>query len=211
MSQATESVAFHSAEEEIEADRLGMWTFLASEALLFGALIFAYVVARLFHHAGFAAGSKELSFWLGTINTAVLLTSSFTMALADAGAQTKNWRAARLFLITTIVLGAVFLGIKLSEYAIEIDKGAAPLLGYLQPWTGPDASGRVLFLNLYFVLTGLHAAHLISGMVVVGAVVAAWNRTEPHSRLRRATALGLYWHFIDVVWIFLYPLLYLIG
>jgi cytochrome c oxidase subunit 3 len=211
MSEATESAAFERPEAELAVDRLGMWTFLASEALLFGGLLLAYAIARLQHHVGFSAGSHELSFWLGTINTGVLLTSSFTMALADARAETKEWAGARRFMLATIALGLVFIAIKLVEYHEEFAKGLAPLFGVFISRTTPDGAGIVLFIDLYFAMTGIHAAHLLGGVLVIVYVALRWTRTAPESRLRRITALGLYWHFVDVIWVFLYPLLYLVG
>jgi len=211
MSEATESVAFARPEAELQADRLGMWSFLASEAMLFGGLFLAYVIARLHHHAGFSAGSRELSFWLGTINTGVLLTSSFTMALADAATEAKDWRLSRWLMLATVALGLVFVAIKLTEYHDEISKGLAPLLGIFEGRKTPDEAGLALFINLYFVMTGLHAVHLLTGVAVIGYVAIVWRRTAEASRLRRINALGLYWHFVDVVWVFIYPLLYLVG
>jgi cytochrome c oxidase subunit 3 len=208
---ATESVAFESPPRERAADTLGMWVFLGSEAMLFGAVILAYVVARALHADGFAGASKHLSFWLGSINTGVLLTSSLTMALADLKAESKAWRAARRLLIGAALLGLVFLAIKSVEYAEEISAGLAPLLGLAFRYDGPDPAGAALFFNLYFAMTGLHAAHLLSGIAVIAWVAAFWPATAAASRLRRATAIGLYWHFIDIVWVFLYPLLYLIN
>lgn len=211
MSAATESVAFESARRERQADSLGMWVFLGSEALLFGAVLLAYLIARLFHAEAFAAGSRQLLFWLGTINTAVLLTSSLTMALADLAAERGKWRGARSLLAATAALGFVFLAIKLVEYHEEASKGLAPILGIPFRYQGADPQGAALFFNLYFATTGLHAVHLVSGILVIGWIAAFWSAREPASRLRRVGAIGLYWHFIDVVWVFLYPALYLLN
>src|SRR5437762_7039876 len=137
MSEATESAAFRSPEREGEADRLGMWVFIGSEALLFGGVILSYLIARLHFPHGFAAGSKDLSFWLGTINTAVLLTSSLTMALADANVGNRRWRPAWL-LTATALLGILFLAIKSIEYSEEISRGFAPLFGGPFDYSGPD-------------------------------------------------------------------------
>jgi cytochrome c oxidase subunit 3 len=210
MSGQTTSAAFRSPERERAADTFGVWVFIGSEALLFGGLLLSYLVGRLRHGEGFAAGSHELSFWLGTVNTAILLTSSLTMALADAAAEGGAWRAARRLLLATAALGLAFLAIKFTEYREEIGKGFAPLLGIPLTVETPDPAGTALFGNLYFVMTGLHAVHLASGICVVAGIAWAWERTEPASRLRRVGSTGLYWHFVDVVWVFLYPLLYLV-
>ena len=211
MSEATESAAFVSPLREREADRLGLWVFIASEALLFGAVVLGYLVARLHFPHGFAGGAKELSFWLGTINTGVLLTSSLTMALADSCAEDEEWRAARWLLAATVVLGLLFLGIKGTEYGEELRKGLAPFFGLPFAYSGSDPRGAGLFFGLYFTMTGLHALHLLAGIVVLVGIALPWRQTTPASRKRRTAAVALYWHFVDVVWVFLYPLLYLIN
>jgi cytochrome c oxidase subunit III len=211
MSEATESVAFRSPAREREADRLGLWTFIASEALLFGAVILTYLVARLHFPHGFAGGAKELSFWLGTINTGILLCSSFTMALADGCADEEAWRGARWLIVATVLLGIVFLGIKGTEYAEELSKGLVPFFGLPFAYAGNDPRGAALFFGFYFTMTGLHALHLAAGILVLVGIVLPWWRTKEASRKRRTAAVALYWHFVDVVWVFLYPLLYLIN
>lgn len=211
MSEATESPAFESASREREADRLGLWVFIASEALLFGAVILVYLIARLHFPHGFAGGSKELSFWLGTINTGVLLTSSLTMALADEVAVGGAWRAARWLLAATALLGVLFLIIKGTEYVEEFVKGDVPFFGRPFAYSGPDPRGAALFFGLYFTMTGLHALHLFAGILVVMWIASTWRGTVASSRRRRAPAVALYWHFVDIVWVFLYPLLYLIN
>jgi cytochrome c oxidase subunit 3 len=210
MSEATESVAFVSPQREQAADRFGMWVFIASEALLFGALILVYLIARLRHPAAFADAAHELSFALGTINTAVLLTSSMTMALADSPAMQRSGNRARNLLFATALLGCVFLAIKSVEYAREIAEGHAPIFGLPFGFEGDDRLGATLFLDLYFAMTGLHALHLGAGILVVAAT-ALFRPREPASRRRKTGGLALYWHFVDIVWVFLYPLLYLIA
>jgi cytochrome c oxidase subunit 3 len=133
------------------------------------------------------------------------------MALADARAEAEDWRRARHLMLATVALGIVFLAIKLTEYHEELAKGLAPLLGVFRPPDMPDQAGLALFMNLYFAMTGLHALHLLGGVLAIGFVASMWNRTPPAGRTRRITALGLYWHFVDIVWIVLYPLLYLVG
>lgn len=211
MSDTTESIAFADAAKERTADRLGMWVFLASEALLFGGLLLAYALTRRHFPQGFAAGSRETSFLLGTINTAVLLTSSLTIALAELATEAKAARAARLLLAVSAVLGLAFLAIKVSEYADDFARGLAPLFGLPFRYAGPDPAGAAAFFRLYFALTGLHAVHLAVGIGLVAWTALRGRRLEAATRERRMVATALYWHFVDIVWVFLYPLLYLVS
>ncbi|HVY19844.1 MAG TPA: cytochrome c oxidase subunit 3 [Bauldia sp.] len=212
MANATESIAFDTAARERQADRLGMWVFIASEALLFAAVILAYLVVRTHHGAAFAAGSKELSFGLGTTNTAVLLTSSLAMAIAETKVDERNGlRASRLLLAIAAGLGALFLAIKFAEYHDEYARGLVPLFGWPFTYGGADQRGVALFFDFYFAMTALHALHLVLGIVTIAGIALLWDRSGTATRRRRTTAVALYWHFVDVVWVFLYPLLYLIN
>jgi cytochrome c oxidase subunit 3 len=185
---------FSSPERNALASRLGWWIFLSSELLFFGPLFLGYQFGRAHMPADFAAGSRMTDFALGTLNTAILLSSSCSMALAVLW-QKEGRRGARWLLLLTALLGAAFLVIKGVEYRAEWIEGLAPGFGSLQP------SGVQLFFFLYFCLTGLHALHLTLGCIAC-LVVTVPGRIE---------LLGLYWHFVDLVWIFLYPLLYLLG
>jgi cytochrome c oxidase subunit III len=183
-----------AVERERETQVFGMWVFLATELMLFGGLFTAYSVYRTLYPAGFAEGSRHLDLTYGAINTVVLLTSSFTMSLA---AQSRR---SRLWLVLTALLGLVFMGIKGAEYAKHYVEGMAPGLAWT--YAGPDASAVQLFFLAYFGLTGLHSLHLTIGIVLV--LIAALARLH-------ATAVelvGLYWHFVDMVWLFLVALLY---
>jgi cytochrome c oxidase subunit 3 len=211
LSRATESIAFASTLREESADRLGMWIFLGSEALLFGALMLAYTLTRWHFPEDFAAASRETSFVLGTLNTAVLLTSSFVIALAECRTEERAAQAARLLLMVTAALGAVFLLVKFSEYADEARRGLVPLFGWPFRYEGPDSVGAAIFFRFYFVLTGLHAVHLFAGIGLIAWTAARWPRLAAPTRRRRVAATALYWHFVDVVWVFLYPLLYLVS
>jgi cytochrome c oxidase subunit 3 len=212
MAPATESIAFGSPARELEADQFGMWVFIASEALLFGAVVLAYLVSRWHFTAAFAAGSKELSFWLGTVNTAVLLTSSLIVALAAIGVERgEGPRRVRLLLLASLALGAVFLAIKFTEYHEEFSRGLVPLFGLPFRYAGPDPRGGALFFDFYFLLTGMHVIHLTAGMIAIGGIAALWTRMPAAGRRRRATAVAVYWHVVDIVWVFLYPLLYLVN
>jgi cytochrome c oxidase subunit 3 len=211
MTDATESVAFRSPQRERSADSIGMWVFIGSEAMLFGAVLLVFFVARLHFGTAFAAASKHLSLTLGTINTAVLITSSFFMALAHFYCSSRRWRATVWSLSATALLGLVFLMIKGSEYAMEFHEGIAPVLGAPFMFDGPDPAHAELFFALYFAMTGLHALHLICGMAVIVGMLLLWRRMPEANRMRRVPAVGLYWHFVDIVWVFLFPALYLIN
>ena len=189
------------------ANHLGMWTFIATEVLFFGGLFLAYVVYRVAYPAAFAAGSHTLNFWRGTLNTAVLLTSSLTMAMGDAYIKRGRRTALRNCVAATASLGVLFLAIKASEYQEMYAKHLVPGLPF-DPAASPPLQ---LFVFLYFAMTGLHAVHMLIGLGLM-----AWLlRLNQRGRLTAAhhapvEMFGLYWHFVDCVWVFLYPLLYLI-
>lgn len=210
MSGGIDSEAFRSATRESESQLLGMWIFLVSETLIFGAVILVYLVARWHHPEGFAHAAAETSILIGTVNTVVLLTSSLTMALADIRAE-EGRTSARGWLLLTALLGAVFLGIKGYEWYDEVRHGLAPFLGMEFEYDGPQPHGAALFFRLYFVLTGLHALHLAVGLALVAGAALLWPRFPAAKRGQRAAAVALYWHFIDVVWVFLFAFVYLPG
>jgi len=201
---------FDSRAQQREAASLGMWVFLVTEIMFFGGLFAAYVVFRSAFPGAFAAASLRLDVVLGTTNTAVLIASSLTMALAVRGAQRGRRVTVVLFLVLTMILGSVFLGIKLHEYQQKFVEHVVPGAGFRFP--GPEAGHAQMFFFLYFAMTGLHALHMIVGLGVltVMLVLAARGRfsAEYHNPIECA---GLYWHFVDIVWIFLFPLLYLVG
>jgi cytochrome c oxidase subunit III len=201
---------FDSIEQQREAATLGMWAFLVTEILFFGGLFTVYMVYRTLYPQAFAAASHELVIWAGTTNTAVLITSSLTMALAVHSAQTGNRRLLILFLMATIALGCVFLGIKAFEYYTEYVEQHIPGLNYaFEPEYYRNAQ---IFFSLYFIMTGLHALHMIIGIGIM-LFMLWWSvrgviTQEYYNPIEIS---GLYWHFVDIVWIFLFPLLYLIG
>ncbi|MEZ4295639.1 MAG: cytochrome c oxidase subunit 3 family protein [Polyangiaceae bacterium] len=206
---------FESAEQQREAASLGMWVFLATEVLFFGGLLAAYTVYRILYFDAFKAASHELDVAIGAVNTGVLLTSSLTMACAVWGTQTGRRRAAGLFLLATFVLGAVFLGLKFYEYWHKAEQHLVPGHGFHAAQLGlPEGrwGEAQMFFCLYFGLTGLHALHMLAGMAfVLGAVLPSfvgWFRPRNHGFIE---GLGLYWHFVDIVWVFLFPLLYLVS
>jgi cytochrome c oxidase subunit 3 len=207
----TEGIAFDSPQRELRADTFAMWAFLGSEAMLFGAIFLVFLIAHIDYGAGFAAASKHLSLPLGTLNTIVLITSSFTMALAHMFSLDRRWRATLWALLATSGLGLCFLVVKAIEYRDEIGEGLAPVLGLPFRYAGPDPAHAEFFFSLYFTMTSLHALHLIGGIVVIVALAAFWRNATPASRAHRVQAIGLYWHFVDIVWVFMFPVLYLIN
>ena len=202
---------FDSLDQQRESSFLGMWIFLVTEIMFFGGLFAAYIVYRGQNSAGFAAGSHELDITLGAFNTAVLIASSLTMALAVWAAQTNRRKATVWFIIGTILLGSVFLVVKYFEYGAKFEHHLFP--GPDFHWPGPEAAESVeMFFNLYFMMTGLHALHMIIGIGIL-AVLAwlAWRGSFSSENHNLVEGVGLYWHFVDIVWIFLFPLLYLLG
>lgn len=191
-----------------DASNLGMWVFLSTEVMFFGVVFAAYVMMRVEHGAAFAEASRHTEVLLGTLNTAVLLTSSLAIALAGRLADTPARRARLVLLAITALLGVAFLAIKGVEYSHDFDKHLVPGIDFA--FDGPDARGVALFFWLYFVGTGFHALHLTIGVVAV-VVVAVRDWRRPGRGGNAIELTGLYWHLVDIVWIFLYPVLYLVG
>jgi cytochrome c oxidase subunit 3 len=202
------SKAFATLDQERRADTLGMWIFLGTEAMLFGAVLVGYFILRLKYHAAFAGGSAALSLPLGGINTAILLTSSFALAVGVEAARTGVLGMARRALAITALLGAAFVAVKAYEYWDDVERGLLPLLGPYR-YAGPDAPHAALFFNLYLAMTGMHAVHLLIGIALIGWL-ALPHRLPAARSANRIEMAGLYWHFVDIVWILLFPLLYLV-
>ena len=201
---------FDDYEQQQEASTMGMWLFLATEILFFGGLFLGYTVYRGMYPAAYGEASRHLDIVLGTINTAVLLCSSLTMAMAIHEAQLGNRRLVILFLIITMILGAAFLGIKFYEYYQKYVEHLVPGAGFV--WEGPDETHASLFFIFYFVMTGMHAVHMIIGLGVMTVMVVLSARGKFNSIYYSPLELGgLYWHFVDIVWVFLFPLLYLVD
>lgn len=211
-SHAQSAVAhqFDDAPQQHHADTLGMWLFLATEVMLFGGLFTGYAVYRHRYLAGFIQASGEMHAILGAINTAVLLCSSLAMALAVHAATTRKKNQLVGFLILTIVLGLAFLGIKATEYYLEYKDHLIPGLNFA--WDGPDPKAMFLFMSFYFTMTGLHALHMTGGITVMTilAILAARGHFTAKGNSNTIEMAGLYWHFVDIVWVFLFPLLYLV-
>lgn len=202
---------FDDKVQQHQAASLGMWIFLATEVLFFGGLIASYTIYRYLHYDGFEIGSHHLSVLWGATNTAVLICSSLTMALAVRAAQLGKKKDLIAFLFVTLIFGFVFLFIKFyEEWRHEYLDGLAPALNFT--YSGPHAHHVELFMVFYFVLTGLHALHMIIGCgVMTGLIIMAARGAFSPERYNHVEIAGLYWHFVDIVWIFLFPLLYLIG
>lgn len=201
---------FDDLAQQHEASNLGMWAFLLTEVMFFGGLFVGYTVYRTAYLPGFIAGSQHLDVLIGTLNTAVLISSSLTMALAVHAAQEGRPQLLVRCLLLTMLLGLVFLGFKGYEYWHKYHAGLVP--GFTFSYTGPYARHVELFLTFYFAMTGLHALHMLIGLGVLAVLVGLARRGHFSAQYHTPVEMvGLYWHFVDIVWIFLYPLLYLIG
>jgi cytochrome c oxidase subunit 3 len=201
---------FEDLEQQHETYNLGMWTFLVTEVMFFGGLFTVYAIYRALYPVGFAEASNHLNLLLSTVNTAILLCSSLAMALAVRAAQMGNKRAIINFLALTIVLAVAFLGLKGVEYYAEYRENLIPGLNFA--FEGAHATEVQLFFVLYFVMTGLHATHMVIGIVVMAIMIfyASRDRFTADS-YEPVEMTGLYWHFVDLVWVFLFPLIYLIA
>ena len=193
--------------KQSEAAHLGMWTFLATEILFFGGLFLAYIIYRHFYFAEFAVASRRTDVLFGTINSIILLTSSLTMALAVHAATENYRRSITRWLTLTIALGGAFLVVKGFEYHKDITDQLVPG-AHFDPHLPPPAQ---IFFWLYWTMTGLHAVHLVIGLGVLSVMLLLARRGRFSSAYHTPLTLaGLYWHFVDIVWLFLFPLLYLV-
>jgi cytochrome c oxidase subunit 3 len=213
---------FENMEQQREAGTLGMWIFLVTEIMFFGGMFLAYTLYRNSFPAAFASASNHLDITLGALNTGVLILSSFTMAMAVYFTQIGKQRPQVLCLVATLILGLTFLGVKAVEYKGKYDDHLIP--GHLIPGNpfNPDPHGLHLpesaipqvemFYWIYFAMTGMHALHMVigAGLLTFLIIFSFKGRYDPeyHSPVE---VIGLYWHFVDIVWIFLFPLLYLLG
>jgi cytochrome c oxidase subunit 3 len=201
---------FDDTAQQHDASWVGMWVFIATEVMFFGGMFTGYIYYRASYSQAFADASNHLEIWLGAVNTAVLICSSFTMALAVHSAETDRRKALVNFLLLTIVLGSVFLGIKFSEYHAKFAEHLVP--GSSFRFEGPLAHPAEIFFSFYFAMTGMHALHMIIGIGLLTTLVFKARRGRfSASYFTPVELVGLYWHFVDIVWIFLFPLLYLVG
>ncbi len=199
---------FDSAEQQEEAARLGMWAFLATEIMFFGGLFVGYIVYRHTYPHAFAEASRRTNATYGTINTAILLTSSLTMALAVQASERGARKAIVRNLLLTIAMAVGFLGVKAMEYTEDVHQHLVPGPSFI----ARGDSHQELFFYFYWAMTGLHALHVLIGIGLLSAIALMARRGKFSSQYHTPVEVsGLYWHFVDIVWIYLYPLLYLIG
>ena len=205
---------FEDLGQQREVHALGMWLFLAQEFMFFGGLFGAYAVCRFLYPEGWVAGSQQLNVTIGGMNTAVLLLSSFTMAMAVRAAQLGKKGQVITQIVLTMIFGSIFLIVKYFEYSEKFAHGLMPFPVLGLEFTNPvrEIPGAQLFFGFYFIMTGMHALHMIIGYGLFAFVIVHTLRghvnPEKHSWVEN---MGLYWHFVDIVWIFLFPLLYLLG
>jgi cytochrome c oxidase subunit 3 len=199
---------FDSMEQQEDAARLGMWAFLATEVMFFGGLFVGYIVYRHAYPAGFADGLRHTNILYGTINTAILLTSSLTMALGVHAAERGETKPLVRMLLLTILLAVGFLGVKALEYREDFHEHLVPGPGFALRGNPPAE----LFFYFYWAMTGLHALHVLIGIGVLSVIAFLAHRRRFSAQYHNPVEVaGLYWHFVDIVWIYLYPLLYLLG
>lgn len=200
---------FEDWEQQYSTSIFGMWVFLVTEVLFFGGLFAAYTVYRWMYPLAFALGSHHLDVFFGAVNTVILISSSLTMALAVHAAQERQRKGLLCYLTATLILGLAFLAIKTVEYSQKFQHHLVPGPHFhFSDYNGP---GPAIFYSLYFAMTGLHALHMVIGMIifaVFGGMAYRGKFTDGYST--PIEIMGLYWHFVDIVWIFLFPLLYLI-
>ncbi len=202
---------FANPAQQKDASTIGMWVFLLTEIMFFGGLFLAYFAYRQAYPAAFASASNKTNLWIGATNTTVLICSSLTMALAVHAASVGKQKLLVLFLTLTLLLGGVFLSVKGYEYHDKWVHHEVP--GYHFDCEGcQDAGHTPLFFSLYFGMTGLHATHMLIGFVILVVLIVQANKGKYNEKWYTPIEMfGLYWHFVDIVWIFLFPLLYLID
>jgi cytochrome c oxidase subunit 3 len=201
---------FETMQQQLEASTLGMWLFLVTEVMFFGGLFLAYMTYRIWYPQAWSEGSLELDIRLGGLNTVVLIGSSLTMAFAVRAAQT-GWKKGTIwYLVATMGLGLTFLVVKFFEYKHKYDTHHIPGANFV--FEGPYRDQVQLFMSLYFAMTGLHAVHMVIGFGILSVILwmAARDKFSPQW-YTPVELSGLYWHFVDIVWIFLFPLLYLVD
>lgn len=219
---------FHTPEQQASSAKLGMWVFLGQEVLFFGGLFMAYVALRFFYPETFLAAHEHLSIPLGGLNTVVLITSSLTMALAVRAAQTNNNPALIRNLVFTFLFACVFLVVKYFEYSHKVHDCLLPGHFFGLPIPDPNVPGEMMyspqcstaaeipgkphvFFALYFAMTGMHGIHVVGGLIVIAWILLRARRGEFSSAYYTPVEnVGLYWHLVDLIWIFLFPLLYLV-
>jgi cytochrome c oxidase subunit 3 len=207
-------VQFDTEAQQKDASTLGMWIFLITEIMFFGGMFAVYTVYRNFYPNVFAIASSSLNEIIGAINTGVLLLSSFTMVMAVRAGQLGQQKAIIWFLILTLLFGGIFLGVKAYEWNEKFEEHHIPGMAafHLEGVAPADQGHAQLFFSIYFAMTGLHALHMVIGVVILLTLIVQANKGKfSASYYTPVDVAGLYWHFVDVIWIFLFPLLYLID
>jgi cytochrome c oxidase subunit 3 len=222
---------FESVEQQADTTNFAMWLFLVTEVMFFGGMFTAYLIYRNWYYPAFVAASHQLDVRWGTLNTLVLIISSFTMAMGVWCAETRRKKGLVLCLTLTMILGLGFLGIKTIEYSEKIEKHHVPGFHYsLNSFTNPQSDAAVyaeyhdkplpldmarhteVYFSLYFALTGMHALHMIIGIgILLFMIVRAQAGAYTSGHVTFVENFGLYWHFVDIIWIYLFALLYLIS
>lgn len=201
---------FTDAEQQQESAKLGMWVFLLTEVLFFGGLFCAYAIYRAWHPEMFFNAHTALDWRMGGLNTIVLITSSVTMALSIRAFQLDQQKLGTWLLIVTLLCAAAFMVVKYFEYAHKFHLGQLP--GRFYTFTGIEGTNPHIFFSIYFLMTGLHGIHVLVGMgVIIWLIVRARKGHFSPAYYTPVEVTGLYWHLVDMVWIFLFPLFYLIG
>jgi cytochrome c oxidase subunit 3 len=201
---------FNEMGQQFDATKIGMWLFLVTEVLLFGGLFVGYGIMHAKHPAAFLAAHHHLNRTMGALNTVVLLTSSFTMVMGVWAAQTSRKKLLILFLILTLLCAGTFLGVKFFEYQHKFEEGLLP--GTFYTHQGDTVPGQFMFFSFYFLMTGLHGFHVIGGMcAITWLLVRAIRGDFSASYYGPVDLVGLYWHLVDLIWIYLFPLMYLIS
>lgn len=213
MSEAAASIVaeqFDDLEQQHEAAKLGMWIFLATEVLFFGGLFLSYTVNRYLNPETFAAASRHTEIVLGGVNTAILLFSSTLMALAVRASQLGQRKLLVWLLLATAFFGIVFMGVKGFEYYKDYTAHVFPGINF--QWHQPNRGAAEMFFWLYYAMTGLHAIHVTVGICIMLVLAFLAQRGRfANGNFMAVEVAGLYWHFVDIVWVFLFPLLYLAG
>lgn len=200
---------FDTATQEFESAQLGMWLFLAQEVLFFGGVFVAFIFFRTMYPDAFLEASKHLSWKLGALNTTFLIFSSFTMVMGVRSIQLNQIKTAIKYLWTTFGFACAFMVVKAIEYSEKIHHGLLP-----SPWFSAEGVHNTvhIYFGLYFTMTGLHALHVLVGMGLILWMIRRAKKGEFHSQFFTPVEMvGLYWHLVDLIWIFLFPLLYLVG
>ena len=201
---------FRDMKQQFDATKIGMWLFLVTEVLLFGGLFVGYGIMHARHPEAFLAAHHHLDKTMGAINTVVLLISSFTMVLAVWAAQTSKRNLCILFLLLTLLCAGIFMGVKFQEYSHKFHDGLLP--GKYYTHQGDTVPGQFMFFSFYFMMTGLHGIHVLIGMIVIAWMLFRTVRGDFSAEYYGPVDItGLYWHLVDLIWIYVFPLMYLIS